>query len=74
MGNSGIEWVDATYDWAVITLVDIAKYLGITYEEINVWIFVVFMPTAFLLTAGYVVYLRFKVARLLRRLSLEGKN
>jgi hypothetical protein len=37
-------------------------------------LFVVFMPTAFLLTAGYAVYLRLKVARLLRRLSLEGKN
>ena len=26
MGNSGIEWVDAIYDWAVIALVNLAKF------------------------------------------------
>jgi hypothetical protein len=69
MGNSGIEWVDAIYDWAVIALVNMATYFGITYEEINVWVFVILMPIAFLSTASYVVFLRFKIARMRRRIK-----
>lgn len=44
MANSGILWVDAVFDWAVIALVECAKLLGITYEEINVWLFCVAWP------------------------------
>lgn len=69
MGNSGIEWVDAIYDWAVIALVNMAKYFGISYEEINVWVFVIMMPIAFLLMSSYVVFLRFKIARMRRRIK-----
>jgi hypothetical protein len=44
MANSGIPWIDSIFDWAVIALVELAKFLGITYEEINVWLFCIAWP------------------------------
>ena len=52
MGESGIYWIDLVFKICVITLVDLAEVLGITYEEINVWIFVIIWPilTFYLIT------------------------
>ena len=44
MANSGIEWVDVIFNWAVYALVYLAQVLGISYEEINVWLFCVAWP------------------------------
>jgi hypothetical protein len=44
MANSGIAWIDAWFDFCVILLVDVAKWLGITYEEINVYLFCIILP------------------------------
>ena len=44
MANSGIGWIDTIFNWAVYGLVWIAQLLGITYEEINVWLFCVAWP------------------------------
>jgi|APSaa5957512493_1039668.scaffolds.fasta_scaffold557215_1 hypothetical protein len=44
MANSGIVWNDAIFNWAVYGLVWLAKLFGITYEEVNVWIFCVAWP------------------------------
>jgi len=44
MANSGIEWVDIIFDWAVIALYEVAGWLNITYEEINVWLFCIAWP------------------------------
>jgi hypothetical protein len=41
MVDSGILWIDIIFDWAVIALVEQAKWLGITHEEVNVWISVI---------------------------------
>ena len=49
MGESGIGWVDGVFQICVFILVDLAKFLGISYEEINVWIFVIIEPLIFLL-------------------------
>ena len=50
MANSGIYWIDVTFNWCVRLLYEIAGWLGITYEEINVWLFVVIVPIAFILS------------------------
>ena len=34
--NSGIKWIDQTFDFCVQLLIDVAHIFGITYEEINV--------------------------------------
>ena len=64
MANSGIVWIDAVFDFCVILLVDAAKILGITYEEINVWLFVVIWPLLSLVLFAEVI-------RLIMKLSLK---
>jgi hypothetical protein len=44
MANSGIYWIDVTFNYCVRLLYDIAGMIGITYEEINVWLFVIGLP------------------------------
>ena len=62
MANSGIVWIDAVFDFCVILLVDAAKILGITYEEINVWLFVVIWPLLSLVLFAEVIQLRMKLS------------
>ena len=51
MANSGIIWIDVTFDWCVRLLYEVAGWIGVTYEEINVWLFVIILPL-FLLISG----------------------
>ncbi len=44
MANSGIFWIDQIFNWAVYALIWLAQLLGITYEEVNVWLFVFAWP------------------------------
>ena len=44
MANSGIEWIDLTFDFCVRLLYQAAAILGMSYEEINVWLFVFILP------------------------------
>lgn len=53
MANSGIYWIDVTFDWCVRVLYQCAGWLGITYEEINVWLFVIILPIALLLSLAF---------------------
>ncbi len=55
--NSGIEWVDVTFNWCVKLLYDWAAVFGITYEEINIWIFVVIWPIITVVMAIWIVAL-----------------
>ena len=66
MADSGILWIDIIFDWAVIALVELARWLGITYEEINVWLFVIIGPA--LLVASLLVNLA--LYRKIRRVCL----
>ena len=55
MANSGITWIDFIFNWAVIALYEVAGWFGMTYQEINVWLFCVTWPIlTFLLM--YAVY------------------
>ena len=66
MADSGIYWVEGTFDWCVYALFDLADLLGITYEEINVWLFVVALPLALALSlsANYLLLLRVRRMRI----------
>ena len=48
MASSGIYWIDITFDYCVRLLYQVAGMMGITYEEINVWLFVIILPTIIL--------------------------
>ena len=60
MANSGIYWIDLVFDYCVKLLIDAASFLGITYEEINVWLFVVIWPLLSLVLFAEVIRLRIK--------------
>ena len=66
MANSGITWIDIVFNWAVIALYEVAGCFGITYEEINVWLFCVAWPTLTLLLM-YAVFFLVRQNRQLRR-------
>ena len=60
-------FIKSYFWWCVELLQDIADGLGVTYEELNVWVFVVIHP---LITVG----LLFWVIRLRRRLRRRVKR
>ena len=49
MGNSGNEILDFIFKVCVIFLVDLAEILGISYEAINIIIFVILQPLLIIL-------------------------
>ena len=69
MANSGIAWIDTIFDWAVIALYQVTGLMGITYEEINVWIFCVAWPVVTLV----LVYVALSLFRQNRRLRREAR-
>ena len=58
MGNSGIEWIDITFNWCVKLLYDLAAYIGISYEEINIYLFIVIHPLITLMFFSLWIYER----------------
>ena len=63
MANSGIYWIDVTFDWCVRFLYRTADLLGITYEEINIWLFVIIGPAALLASLALNAYFIYKASR-----------
>lgn len=59
-------FIDAIFDWCVDLLLWLASVLGVSYNEINVWIFCVLWP---LITVGLVtlVLLQRKTVNRLKR-------
>jgi hypothetical protein len=58
--------IDAVFDGCVLLLLFLADLLGMTYKEINVWVFVIIWPMLALALIAVVVLQRFKIMRLLR--------
>ena len=59
--------MDAIFDWCVNVLVYFAGVFGITYKEINVWVFVILWP---ILTLALLVVVLIQHIRI-RRLESE---
>lgn len=59
MANSGIVWIDLVFNWCVRLLYEVAGLIGITYEEINVYLFVILGPLFLLLSLSLNLYLLF---------------
>ena len=64
MGGSGIEWIDAVFRYCVVLLVDIAKDLGISYEELNIWVFIIIHPLITVFLFFWILRLRRKIKNL----------
>ena len=63
VGGSGINWVDAIFRYCVVLLVNIANALGISYEALNIWVFIIIQPLIILVLLGWVLRLRRKVRK-----------
>ena len=61
MANSGIMWIDNIFNFCVIFLYKLGSLLGITYEEINVWLFIVIWPLISLIMFAEIIRLRLKI-------------
>ena len=61
MGGSGIDWIDAIFRYCVVLLVDLAKVLGISYEALNIWVFIIIQPLMIIFLFVGVLLLRIKV-------------
>ena len=64
MGGSGINWIDAIFRYCVVLLVDLAKVLRISYEELNIWVFVIIQPLIIVFMFLWVLRLRRIIKRL----------
>ena len=60
--------MDQIFDWCVDVLVYGAEILGITYKEINVWVFVILWPTLTMILVGIIVMQR----RIIQKLQKES--
>ena len=59
-GNKQLNKIDTIFMLCVYFLQWLAKRLGMTYNEVNVWIFCVIWPIITLVSIGLNVYLIFK--------------
>ncbi len=71
MANSGTYWIDITFDWCVNMLYKIADKLSISYEEINIWLFVVIGPTLFFLSISLNYYFYKKTNKLKKIIEIQ---
>ena len=67
MANSGIYWIDITFDWCVNLLFKIAGLIGISYEEIYIWLFVIIFPIS-LSTSIFLNYYFYKKTKKLKKI------
>ena len=61
MAGSGILWVDNLFNSCVMFLVQIASLLGVTYEELNVYLFCIAWPIITVYMMFRILYLRWKI-------------
>jgi len=61
---------EAIFDWCVYVLVLLADRLGMTYQAVNVWLFVFIWPALTLVLIGLVVLQWVRIRRLLREVQV----
>ena len=61
--------MDAIFDWCVGVLVYFAGVFGITYKEINVWVFVIIWPILTLILIASIIVQQVCIRRLQRTLQ-----
>ena len=67
--------MDAIFDWCVAVLVYFAGVFGITYKEINVWVFVIIWPLISIALVVIIVVQRIRIRRLEKALQrTENSN
>ena len=60
MGNN---WINIIFDWCVNFLVNFASAIGVTYEALNVFIFVIMVPAVIGISIAINLYFIWKSVR-----------
>jgi len=63
--------MDTIFGWCVDILFFLAGLLGITYQEINVWIFVIIWPTFTIALIALVIYQQVRIRGLEKRMETD---
>lgn len=63
------EIINLIFDYCVELLIIGARAIGMTYEEINVWFFIVFEPIVFVIVLLYAWYLKSQNLHLRKQLE-----
>ena len=74
MANSGINWIDVIFDWCVNFLYQVAGLLGISYEEINIWLFVIIGPISLLISIFLNYYFYKKIKNLKKIIQIQKQE
>ena len=74
MVNSGINWIDITFDWCVNFLYKVARLFGISYEEINIWLFVIIGPISLLISIFLNYYFYKKTNKLKKIIEIQKQE
>jgi hypothetical protein len=67
MAGSGIAWIDWAFNQCVYLLVWVANALGLSYEEVNILLFVFVCPLVFMFLVTLIVRQRIEIIRLRRK-------
>ena len=65
-------WIRNTFDWCVNSLLSAADKIGVTYEALNVWIFVIIVPVVLVISLAVNIYFLWKSGQ--RETDLEEKD
>lgn len=66
--------IDLIFDFCVQLLIDAGVLFGMSYEEINIWLFIVFEPLLFLAVVAYALSMRGKARKLQRLLQNQSSR
>ena len=66
IGDSGVYWVDEIFKLCVIFLVDLSNLIGVSFEKINIWIFVIIWPLLTLYQTVRILVLKHKIRKLVQ--------
>ena len=66
--------IDMIFNWCVDLLIKYAELLGLTYNEINVWIFVIIMPLFFTIMLFTIIKQTISIKRLNNKIKILKQN
>jgi len=65
-------WIRNTFDWCVNSLLSAADTIGVTYEALNIWVFVIIVPVVLVISLSVNIYFLWKSGQ--RETDLEEKD